>query len=62
MLGLDFTVDRPAELRSHLRALGRRYLAAADPGEGGDATPAIEELREPTPLPSQGSEVSYEAS
>ena len=32
MLGLDFTVDRPAELRTHLRALGQRYLAAADPG------------------------------
>lgn len=31
MLGLDFTVDEPAELRSHLRALGQRYLAAAGP-------------------------------
>ncbi|MFD4957667.1 helix-turn-helix transcriptional regulator [Microbacterium sp. NPDC058389] len=35
MLGLGFTVDEPAELRSHLRALGERYLAAADPGDDG---------------------------
>lgn len=29
MLGMDFTVDAPAELVPHLRRVGERYLRAA---------------------------------